>query len=238
GQYAAVIIEPAGAREPGPGELQALIDLVHDHGALAIFDEIITGLRLAPGGAQQHYGVRADLTCLGKALGNGLPISALAGPAEHMDALASVFFSGTHGGETLSLAAAAATLDVICSEPVNEHLWQRGRQLQEGIARSLERHGLTEWVTCSGAAPFTIVAVREPVPGGVLPAKTLLQQELLKRGVLFNGTHLLSYAHGEADIAEALEAYHGALAVLASALPDRLEEFLEAEPLSPVFRAH
>jgi glutamate-1-semialdehyde aminotransferase len=155
-----------------------------------------------------------------------------------MDSLESVFFSGTHGGETLSLAAAAATLDVIVSEPVSEQLWARGGQLQAGLHQALERHGLTDWVSCSGPGPFTIVAVREPLPGGDLPAKTLLQQELLKRGVLFNGTHLLSYAHGEADIAEALEAYDGALAVLAGALPDRLGEFLEAEPLGPVFRAH
>ncbi len=85
----------------------------HAHGALAVFDEIITGFRLAPGGAQEHFGVLADLGCFGKALGNGMPISALVGRAEIMDGLTSVFFSGTHGGETLSLAAARATLDVL-----------------------------------------------------------------------------------------------------------------------------
>jgi glutamate-1-semialdehyde aminotransferase len=237
GEVAAVIIEPAGAREPAEGELQALIDLVHQHGALAIFDEIVTGIRLAPGGAQELYGVRADLTCLGKALGNGMPVSALAGPAQHMDALEHVFFSGTHGGETLSLAAAAATLDTITNEPVNKHLWRHGAALQEGIRAAIETQDLGDWVTCSGPAPITIVAVREPSPGGALPAKTILQQELLKRGVLYNGSHLLSYAHHAPDIEQAIEAYQGALAVLAAALPDRLEEYLEAEPLGPVFRS-
>ena len=235
-EVAAVIIEPVGAREPGDGELQALIDLAHEHGALAIFDEIVTGFRLAPGGAQELYDVRADLTCLGKALGNGMPISALAGPARHMDRLEHIFFSGTHGGETLSLAAAAATLDVIATEPVNEHLWRQGATLQEGVRAAIEAHDLADWVSCSGLPPFTIVAIREPSPGGELPAKTLLQQELLKRGVLFNGTHLLSYAHREPDIEQALDAYDEAFAVLSAALPDRVADFLEAAPLGPVFR--
>jgi glutamate-1-semialdehyde aminotransferase len=238
GEVAGVIIEPAGAREPGEGELQALIDLAHEHGALAIFDEIVTGLRLALGGAQEHYGVRADLTCLGKALGNGMPISALAGPAVHMDALERIFFSGTHGGETLSLAAAAATLDVFTNEPVTEHLWRQGAVLQRGTWEAIRRHGLEDWVSCSGPPPMTFVSVREPSPGGDLPAKTLLQQELLKRRVLYNGTHLISYAHGDDDIAQAIEAYDEALAILAAALPDGLSAYLQAPPVGPVFRSH
>jgi glutamate-1-semialdehyde aminotransferase len=238
GEVAGVILEPAGAREPENGELQALIDLVHAHGALVIFDEVITGFRLALGGAQQHYGVEADLTCLGKALGNGMPISALAGPARHMDGLEGVFFSGTHGGETLSLAAAAATLDVIANEPVTESLWRNGTALKAGLGDAIERHGLTDWVSCTGPGPMTFVKVREPQAGGDLPAKTLLQQELLRRGVLFNGSHLLSYVHREREVAFALNAYDEALAVLARALPDRLGDYLETAPLGPVFRAH
>jgi glutamate-1-semialdehyde aminotransferase len=237
-QVAGVIIEPAGAREPEEGELQALVDLAHAHGSLAIFDEIVTGLRLAPGGAQEHYGVRADLTCLGKALGNGMPISALAGPAQHMDALERIFFSGTHGGETLSLAAAAATLDVIMKEPVTEHLWRQGTALQQGIRTAVSRHGLEDWVSCGGPAPMTIVTVREPSPGGHLPAKTLLQQELLRRGVLYNGTHLISYAHADEDIARGVEAYDEALEILAAGLPDHLMDYLQAPPVAPVFRSH
>jgi glutamate-1-semialdehyde aminotransferase len=238
GEVAGVILEPAGAREPEDGELQALIDLAHAHGALVIFDEVITGFRLALGGAQQHYGVQADLTCLGKALGNGMPISALAGPARHMDGLEGVFFSGTHGGETLSLAAAAATIDVIAHEPVTESLWLNGAALKAGVGDAIERHGLTDWVTCTGPGPMTFVKVREPRPGGDLPAKTLLQQELLRRGVLFNGSHLLSYAHGEAEIVQAVQAYDEALEILARALPDRVGDYLETAPLGPVFRAH
>jgi glutamate-1-semialdehyde 2,1-aminomutase/spore coat polysaccharide biosynthesis protein SpsF len=238
GEVAAVILEPVGSREPPPGYLEGVVELAHAHGAVAVLDEVITGFRLAPGGAQERYGVRADLVCLGKALGNGMPVSALAGRAEIMDALAGVFFSGTHGGETLSLAAARATLEVLAREPVHEHLWRLGERLQAGVCAAVRRHGLEDWVHCGGAAPWTIVTVREPVPdSATLPAKTLLQQEMLKRGVLYNGSNFVCLAHGEAEIDEAIAAYDDAFARLAQALPDAVEELLQAPALAPVFRA-
>jgi glutamate-1-semialdehyde aminotransferase len=237
GEVACVVLEPAGVHEPEPGHLQRVVDLAREHGALAVFDEVITGFRLAMGGAQERYGVQADLVCFGKALGNGMPISALAGRAEHMDLLQDVFFSGTHGGEALSLAAAAATLDVLAAEPVHERLWRLGRALQDGVRAAISAHGLEDWVTCSGAAPWTIVGVREPHPDpGALPAKTLLQQEMLKRAVLFNGSNFICAAHTDADVAEAIAAYDGAFERLARALPDEVGRHLEGPPLSPVFR--
>jgi glutamate-1-semialdehyde-2,1-aminomutase len=234
---ACVVCEPVGVLEPAPGLLRDMIELTHRHGALVVFDEVITGFRLAPGGAQQHFGVQADLVCFGKALGNGMPISALAGPADTMDGLQDVFFSGTHGGETLSLAAARATLDILAREPVHEHLWRLGRRLQEGVVDAIEHHGLSDWVSCSGAAPWTIVSVREREPGAnTLPAKSLVQQELIKRGILFNGSNFISYAHTDADIDAAIGAYAAAFGVLAGALPDEVEERLEGPPLTQAFR--
>jgi glutamate-1-semialdehyde aminotransferase len=235
---AAVILEPASATEPAPGYLQALADAARAAGALVIYDEIITGFRLALGGAQEHYGVTPDLACFGKALGNGMPISALAGKAEYMDVLKDVFFSGTHGGEALSLAAARAVIDTLRTEPVHEHLWRLGARLQAEIGALVERHGVGEWVSVGGAAPWTLVLVSEPAPDPRgLPAKTLLQQELLKRGVLYNGSHFVSYAHTDADVDETVAAYDEALGILAQALPGDVDRFLEAEPLGQVFRA-
>ena len=236
-EVACVVCEPVGIVEPAPELLREMIDLAHDHGALVVFDEVISGFRLAPGGAQEHFDVQADLVCFGKALGNGMPISALAGPASLMDGLRDVFFSGTHGGETLSLAAARATLDVLASEPVHEHLWRLGRRLQEGVLDAIERHGLDEWVSCSGAAPWTIVSVREPDPdASTLVAKSLVQQEMIKRGVLFNGSNFISYAHTEADIDLAIDAYDSSFALLSNALPDDVESRLQGPPLTPAFR--
>jgi glutamate-1-semialdehyde aminotransferase len=238
GEIAAVILEPVGIAEPPTGYLQGVVEVAHEHGALAVFDEIITGFRLAPGGAQEHYGAMADLACFGKALGNGMPISALVGRGEIMDALERVFFSGTHGGEALSLAAARATLEVMQTESVHDHLWRLGARLQEGVRGAIAHHGLEEWVLCGGAAPWTIVSVREPDPqGATLPAKTLLQQEMLRAGVLYNGSNFVSLAHGEEEIDEAIDAYDHAFGRLAQALPDGVEALLEAPPVSQVFRA-
>jgi glutamate-1-semialdehyde 2,1-aminomutase/spore coat polysaccharide biosynthesis protein SpsF len=233
GGVACVTVEPGAPAE----YLRELVALAHAHGALAVFDEVITGFRLAPGGAQEHYGVRADLVCFGKALGNGMPISALAGRAEYMDVLEDVFFSGTHGGEALSLAAARAVLDVLADAPVHAHLWRLGGVLQTGVRSLIAAHGLAEWVTCAGEPPWTLVLVREPdAAADGLPAKTLLQQELVKRGVLYNGSHFVSWAHTDADVELTLAAYDEAFAVLAAALPDGVADALEGPPLRPVFR--
>ena len=232
---AAVILEPAGAEEPEPGYLEGVVERARAAGAIAVFDEIITGFRLAPGGAQQRYGVEADLVTFGKALGNGMPISAVAGRAELMDRFDQVFFSGTHGGETLSLAAARAVLGRL-DEGAYERLYEVGENLRRGIESVIARAGVSDWVRVGGAAPRTVVTVREPAGAERLPAKTLVQQEMAKRGVLFNGSNFASLAHSDDDVTEVIGAYEVALARLASALPDGIEDQLEGEPIEAAFR--
>jgi glutamate-1-semialdehyde aminotransferase len=236
GEVAAVILEPAGAEEPAPGFLEGVVERAHAAGALVVFDEIITGFRLAAGGAQERYDVRADLATYGKALGNGMPISAIAGRAEVMDLLEDVFFSGTHGGEALSMAAARAVLDTLDAEAYRA-LEDRGQRLRAGIQEAIASTGVDEWVTIGGAAPRTVVQVREPDPDAPgLLAKSVLQQELLRRGVLFNGSNFICLAHTDDDIEEAIEAYGASLQLLADGLPDGLAALLDGEPLQPAFR--
>lgn len=236
-EVAAVILEPAGVTEPEPGYLQSLVDAAHAAGALVVFDEIITGFRLAPGGAQERYGVRADLVTFGKALGNGMPVSALAGRAELMDRLEDVFFSGTHGGETLSLAAARATLDELTPDAFAE-LHANGERLRAAVQAGIESTGVGDWVSIDGAAPRTVVLIREPegdAPG--LMARSLVQQEMLKRGVLFNGNNFICLAHTDEDLDQAAAAYEAAFARLADALSGGdLAALLEGEPVQPAFR--
>jgi glutamate-1-semialdehyde aminotransferase len=235
GETAAVILEPAAEHDPDPGFLEGVIARAHQAGALAIFDEVITGFRLAPGGAQERYGVTADLVTFGKALGNGMPISAVAGPANLMSELARVFVSGTHGGEALSLAAAKATLDAL-DDQAYEVLFAHGERLRAGVQAAIDRLDLGEWVSIDGAAPRTVVLIREAAtPGSSLPAKSLVQQEMAKRGVLFNGSNFICLAHSDEDIAQGIHAYEAALEVLADALPDRVGDFLEGEPIQSVF---
>jgi len=135
------------------------------------------------------------------------------------------------------LAAALATLDVLESETVHKHLWHLGTRLQEGVRAAIRHAGLGDWIVCGGAAPWTIVNVREPAfAGTALPAKTLIQQEMLKRGVLYNGSNFVCSAHTEDDIDEAIAAYGQAFARLAQALPDDVDALLEAAPVSQIFR--
>jgi glutamate-1-semialdehyde aminotransferase len=235
---AAVILEPAGVSEPAEGYLQAVIERAHAAGALVVFDEIITGFRLAPGGAQERYGVQADLVAFGKALGNGMPISALTGRAELMERLQDVFFSGTHGGETLSLAAARATLDELTPAAYSE-LHAKGEQLRSGVEAAIDAAGVGSCVTIGGAAPRTVVQIQEEVDeAGALPARSLVQQEMLKRGVLFNGNNFICLAHSAEDLEQIVDAYGAAFACLADGLAaGDLHGRLEGEPVKPAFRA-
>jgi glutamate-1-semialdehyde 2,1-aminomutase len=236
GDTAAVILEPCGAEEPASGFLEGVVERAHAAGAVVVFDEIITGFRLAPGGAQERYGIQADLAAYGKALGNGMPISALVGKAELMDRLEDVFFSGTHGGETLSLAAARAVLDQL-DAGAYAALEEKGERLRAGIHRAIDDAGVGDWVTVGGAAPRTVVTIRESAGSGPgLPAKTFVQQELVKRGVLFNGSNFICLAHSDEDLDVAIEAYRDAFAGLAEGLAGDLHELLEGEPIQPAFR--
>ena len=108
------------AREPGPGYLQALNDLAHKHGALVIYDEIVTGFRLAMGGAQEYFGVTPDLATFAKAMANGMPLAAVVGSKEVMKTAENCLISITYGGEALSLAAAVATMNILREQNVQE----------------------------------------------------------------------------------------------------------------------
>ncbi|MBN2131324.1 MAG: glutamate-1-semialdehyde 2,1-aminomutase [Sedimentisphaerales bacterium] len=127
GRIAAVLVEPVAANMgvvvPEPGYLEGLRSLCDEHGSVLIFDEVITGFRVAPGGAQQRYGINADLTCLGKIAGGGLPLAVCGGRADIMDLLAPsghVYQAGTLSGNPIATAAANATLEILCEEIKNQ----------------------------------------------------------------------------------------------------------------------
>ena len=237
GHTAAVVLEPVGAEEPAAGFLEGVAERARQAGALLVFDEIITGFRLAPGGAQERHGVVPDLAAVGKALGNGMPISALVGRAEYMDRLEDVFFSGTHGSEALSLAAARAVLSEL-TPGFYDDLYRRGERLREGVLAAIADTGVGDLVTIGGAAPRTVTIVREPDGSdGRLLARSIVQQELLEAGVLFNGSNFISAAHTDDDIDHAIGAYRGAFALLGDALRSGdLAAALRGDPVQPAFR--
>jgi len=237
GQVAAVIMEPIGVVEPGKDFLNAVKELVRSEGALLIFDEVITGFRLAMGGAQEYFNVTPDLACFGKAMANGYPIAAVTGRREIMKMFDEVFFSFTFGGETLSLAATKATIGEMREQKVIEQLWEQGLKLKDGYNVLARQFGIEQYTECLGLAPRTVIIFKEE-NGAESPAlKSFFQQECIQRGVLFTGSQILCFSHSNADIDYTLRVYRSALELLAEAIQsgDALQR-LEGEPVKPIFR--
>lgn len=235
-QVACVILEPVSFDPPDPEYLRVLRRACESAGALLIFDEAWTGFRVALGGAQQRYDVVADLACFSKAIANGMPLSALTGRADVMDLLEhEVQFSTTFGGEALSLAAAKATLEDLRELEVPAYLETAGQRLIDGYNQLAARKGL-DHTRASGLACRARLSFDASVADPLLQ-KSLVQQELIRHGVLWTGFHNLCLAHGEAELEHVLIAYDRALEALSTALAKgRLAESLHGRPVQPVLR--
>lgn len=237
GEFAAVILEPMNVAEPQAGFLQEVARLTRSHGALLVFDETITGFRYSPGGAQGYFGVTPDLATFGKGLANGFPVSAVAGRRDLMKLMEEIFFSFTFGGETLSLAASAATLDKLKSHDVCGHLACLGRRLMAGIGERIARHGVGDLLAVAGHPSWSFLLIKDTPTASQWQTKTLFLQEIFARGILSLGTHNLSYAHSDADIDRLLAVYDEVFPLLrAGALEGRLAELLRCPPLEPLFK--
>ena len=230
-RVAAIIVEPAGAEAPIPEFLPGVVERARTNGALSIFDEIITGFRLAPGGARERYGVEPDLSCYGKALGNGMPISAVGGRWEHMRVFEEIFYSGTHSGETLSLAASSVVLEIVADGSVLAGINGLGLRLMEGLAGLIDKYQVADRVRVGGEPERAVVGFAGDNP---LVTKSWVQQVLGEHGILFNGSMFICARHTEADIERTLDAFDGAFDAIASGAD--LAALLKGEPVQPVFR--
>ena len=238
GRVAAVIMEPMGVIEPEEGYLKAVRSHVHQAGALLIFDECWTGFRLHLQGAYGKFGVAPDMACFGKALGNGVPISAVVGRADVMDIFDEIFFSFTFGGDMLGIAAAHAVLSVLETEPVLEKTAEVGTALREGVKDLIRDHGLEECVRIDGYPQKTFMAFSGDGADGLL-IKSLYQQEAISRGILAAGYHAPCLAHTLEDVQRTLDAYDAAFASMSEGLHrGDLHGRLKGEPVRPVFRKH
>lgn len=202
GDIAGVILEPQALTPPDPGFLEGVRTLCDKYGAVLIFDEVVTGFRWDLGGAQKRFGVTPDLACFGKAMGNGLPISAICGKRHLMQELNHAFFSMTFGGECLSLAATAETIREL-KELDYGHIWKLGDLLDKGVKEAAHRHNLD--VNFAGSAPRHNLTFKETHsdPGGM---KDLFYQEMVKQGILFPNVIYINFAHTERDIEMTVDA--------------------------------
>jgi glutamate-1-semialdehyde 2,1-aminomutase/spore coat polysaccharide biosynthesis protein SpsF len=236
-EFAAIIMEPVNFVEPEPGYLDAVKALAHRHGALLIFDEICTGFHFGLGGAQKRYGVTPDLACFGKAMGNGFPISCVVGRADVMQVFEEVFFSFTFGGEVASMAATLKVLDILEHTDALQRMRSNGSQLKDGFNALVQEAGLSARYECVGDPVWSLIRSRGATGGDGLLERSLLQQEMVKRGILLLTTHNLSAAHDTVSTERTLEAYAATLKTLSGWLADAdPARHLEGPMIEPVFR--
>ncbi|GAB4586815.1 glutamate-1-semialdehyde 2,1-aminomutase [Nocardia sp. IFM 10818] len=243
-EIACVILEQATAlAEPAPGFLEGVRALCDRHGALLVFDEMITGFRWALGGGQQLYGVRPDLSCWGKAMGNGFPISALAGKREYMElgglrtSADRVFLlSTTHGPETGGLAAFRAVVEAYRTTDPIPRMERAGQRLAQGVNAIAADLGIADHLQVAGRPSCLVFLTKDADGNPSQPYRTLFLQELLARGVL-GQSFVDSAAHTDADIDFTLEACRDAAAVYRKAIDNgTVEGLLTGRPVAPALR--
>ncbi|NUO48394.1 MAG: glutamate-1-semialdehyde 2,1-aminomutase [Polyangiaceae bacterium] len=225
-QIAAVIVEPVvgnmGCVPPEPGFLQALVDLCRDHGAVSIFDEVMTGCRLAPGGAQEMYGIKPDMTTLGKIVGGGMPLAAYGGRADIMQCIAplgSVYQAGTLSGNPVAVSAGLATLDHL-GPGLYMRLEALGARLEEGLKLAIRDSKKTACVQRVGSM-ITLFFCEGPVKSWAdadradRKAFAAFHGHLLSRGIYWPPAQFeaafISGAHTEQDIDRTVMAARDAL---------------------------
>ena len=207
GQIAAVIMEPMNVFYPQNDYLQQVKSLVHKNDALLIFDETITGFRFDIGGAQSLLGVTPDLATFGKGMANGFPISAVTGRKEIMQLMEDIFYSGTFGGETLSLAAAKATITKLMNEPVLEHIANMGNRLIEGLTKIVDTSEASSLFSVSGHPAWSFLLMGKTDQVTAQQLSSYMQQEMHKHALLCGSAHNMSYAHTEQHVDKLLAVY-------------------------------
>jgi glutamate-1-semialdehyde 2,1-aminomutase len=243
-QIACVISEPEKTNDLPENYVQKIIDLCHKHGALFIQDEMITGFKTDLPGSIKKLKVTPDLATWGKGIANGFSFCALTGKKEIMElggiqqvGNEKVFLiSSTHGGETHAMAAAIATIHEFKKNKVIEHNHKIGKLLIDGVNEIINKNNLGEYLEVSKTEwmqAFSFKDANKIVNNGF---RTLFLQEMIARGVLFQGAFVPCYSHNENEIKYFLEAYEESIQVYQKALESGYEKFLIGEPTKPVFR--
>lgn len=245
GRIACLILQASAQLEPMPGYLQALLDLAHRYGALLILDEMITGFRWSDAGAQGLYGITPDLSAFGKAMGNGIAVSALAGRREFMElggldhGHERVFLlSTTHGAETHALAAAIAVREVYEREAPIERMERLGTRLATGIRTVAAAAGVGDHVLTLGRASNLVFATRDGNGEPSQAYRTLFMRQLILGGVLAP-SFVVSAALTDEDIDRTIEVVAGACTVYRDALDaGDPAQWLGGRSVQPVFRRY
>lgn len=244
GQIACMVMEAETSESPANNFLHEAIRICHENGAVFILDEIITGFRWHLNGAQKVYKIKPDLSCFGKAMGNGMAISALVGRKEIMelggllhDKERVFLLSTTFGAENHVLAAAIEIMNIYEREGVIEHLYRQGERLIRGINQGIEAAGVGGFFELIGRPVNLIFATRDPEGNRSQAFRTLFLQEMLQRGVI-SPSLVVSFSHTDQDIDQTVEAVCESLVVYRKALDEGVGKYLVGRPVKPVFRKY
>lgn len=245
GQIACVVLEPAATEAPREDFLHQVKSLCQRHGIVFVLDEMITGFRWHIKGAQQFFGIEADLCTFGKAMANGFSVSCVAGRRDIME-LGSIEFAGrerlfllstTHGAEMSGLGAFIATVGFMQREGVVEHIWQYGRSLLRLMEDLAEEYGIGESFKVGGYPCSPYFLTLDAAGANSLALRTLFLQEMIVGGVLMPWI-ALSWRHGAAELALTEEALRGAFRIYGKALEEGVGKYLNGPVIKPVFRKH
>jgi glutamate-1-semialdehyde 2,1-aminomutase len=246
GQIACVISEPEKDNYLPDNYIADAIELVHANGALYILDEMITGFKTDFPGSMSKYNVKPDITTWGKGISNGFAFCALTGIKEVMELGGirnigdeKVFLvSTTHGAETGGMAACIATIEEFASKNVLAHNHAIGNKLHTLAAKTIAAKGLGEFVSVSDTDWWPIFTFKDKEQKVSLAMKTLIMQEMIDRGVLFNGFFVPCFSHTESDVEFFISAFNDSLSIYADALESGYEKFLNGPVIKPVFRKY
>ena len=234
---AALILEPASLSLPLPGYLEGLRKITDHYGSILIFDEMVTGFRYHLGGAQAYFDVIPDLATFGKALANGMPLSAVVGKRSLMQLMDTVFFSGTFGGETLSLAASLATLNKIEREGAVDYFWQKGKTIRNHIISMIEKNGLQQALNICGSDCLLFIQANPIEEISAATIRSFMIGQMIVNHVLTLGAVMLSLGFRDQEEAQLLHAFDRFAYCLAQGLHQgNLIEMMPYPPIEPIFQ--
>lgn len=236
GKVAAIIMEPVGLIKPEKNFLRKVRELATKNKCLLIFDECWTCFRLHEKGSIGIYNVIPDMLCIGKALGNGIPISAVLGKKRVMKVFEDIFFSFTFGGDVLGLSAANNVLKIIKKESVIKHIEEIGTSLIKGINDLIELFDLNKYISIKGYPGRNALFFVNDNHNGLL-LKSILQETSIRNGVLSAAWHAPSFSHNLKDVEYTLDTYEKAFKKIKVGLENNsLRKTLKGEIVKEVFR--
>lgn len=238
GKVAAVILEPIQSNGPKEGYLQALKDLTHEYGAIFIFDEVVSGFRYALGGASELYGVTPDLAAFGKGMANGYAISAVAGRKDLLQQIEDgVFVSTTFGGDSVPMAAALATIEILEQPGFYEHINKIGKIQMDGVKKLIEKYSLQDVLSVSGMPAHGGISFEGHGKLSYLDIQSVYSQTMIENGILVFAIWNLSGALTEKEAQLYLDATDKAFALIRKAVDaDSVDGILRGGKVDPVFK--